>query len=85
MERGNAQRSDIVQQLYLPQAEAAARERMLKGVAGEGTLPPDGGKVEGEAIAAAARASNGLASVRTLQRMAPVRQAPKTQERIPRV
>ena len=71
-----AQRGLIVQELFLPQAEAAAEKRELAG-----TLPPDGSRV-GMAVEQAAAESNGLASPRTLQRMAPVRDAPKTQERI---
>jgi len=69
------QRALIVQELFLPQAEAAAEQRERAG-----TLAPSGAR--GKAREQAAAESNGLASARTLERMAPVRDAPKTQERI---
>lgn len=86
-----AQRALIVQELFLPEAEAKARERQLAGTANRtNTIAPDGAKVETDtnrtnhtkALEDAAKQSGGLATVRTLQRMAPVRDAPKTQEKI---
>lgn len=84
-----AQRGLIVQELFLPQAEAAAKER-----AAQAPGQPQGAKqapsanwrdeTSVRAVEQAAAESNGLASPRTLQRMAPVRDAPKTQERIRR-
>lgn len=74
-----AHRALIVQELYLPQAEAEAKERELAGLV---TLSPTGDRVSVKATMIAADRSQGLASARTLQRMEPVREAPKTQERI---
>jgi hypothetical protein len=75
-----AQRGLIVQELYLPQAEAEAKERhggdRRSEEFQERQLAPL------KAIEQAVAESNGLASARTLQRMAPVRDAPETQERI---
>lgn len=80
-----AQRGLIVQELFLPQAEAAAKERERQSPGrGAEKVAPSGATFSGKAIEQAAAESNGLASARTLQRMAPVRDAPKTQERIRR-
>ncbi len=85
-----AQRALIVQELFLPQAEAAAKERQREA-GGDKTgqsaqrnlaLSAPGPSETAKAVEVAARQSNGLANVRTLQMMAPVRNAPKTQERI---
>jgi hypothetical protein len=87
-----AQRGLIVIELFLPEAEAKADER--RRAAGEeygrgakpqvNSLAPVGAKLSEStrALEEAAQASQGLATVRTLQRMAPVRDAPKTRERI---
>jgi hypothetical protein len=87
-----AQRGLIVQELYLPEAETKAKERLeagrKRGAAvtnqDQSALPSSGGRATSgaEAIEEAAKASQGLATVGTLQRMAPVRDAPKTRERI---
>ena len=80
-----AQRGLIVSQLYLPQAEAEAKERFGARTDLSGTLAPIGAKVPptsprsqraSKAVYIAAERSNGLASARTLERMAPVWEAP---------
>lgn len=83
-----AQRGLVVQEFYLPQAEAEAEER--KRQAGE-----DNGRGQDRfvhsctnlsdpvrATKVAADRSNGLATPRTLATMQPVREAPKTKARI---
>lgn len=78
------QRGLIVKTLYLPDAEVEAKARMDAGVEADDTLPPRGGRVARSrtVVQIAAERSNGLASARTLERMEPVWDAPKTQERI---
>ena len=83
------QRALVVQQLLLPQAEAEAEAKDREPATGEAhgsgqdSLSPTGDTLMKATQAAAAR-SHGLASARTLQRMQPVREAPRTQERIRR-
>jgi hypothetical protein len=80
-----AQRGLIVQELYLPEAEAKAKERQLAGTTNRtNTLGRNRPKVSEsiKAIEDAAKQSQGLANVSTLRDMVPVRDAPKTQERI---
>jgi hypothetical protein len=84
-----AQRALIVQELFLPQAEAEAKARQgARTDLASATSTPDGAEVfepdRAGAIERAAAESNGLATARTLQRMAPVRDAPQTQERFRR-
>jgi hypothetical protein len=86
------QRGLIVIELILPEAEAEAAKRQeagrKKGAAttnqDQSALPPFGGRAPEplEAIEDAAKRSQGLVTLGTLQRMAPVRDAPETQERI---
>jgi len=78
-----AQRGLIVQELFLPQAEAEAKTRQEEHGGTAPNTPRQLAQSESaRAVDQAAAESNGLASPRTLQRMAPVRDAPKTQERI---
>ena len=76
-----AQRALIVGERYLPQAKAEVKVGRPEGT---NKLPPTGGNFQRDdnAIQIAAKRSNGLASARTLQRMEPVWEAPKTRERI---
>jgi ParB-like chromosome segregation protein Spo0J len=87
-----AQRGLIVIELYLPEAEAKADKRLEEGRKKGGkahfqdhdALDSNESRASQatKAIEEAAQASQGLATVGTLARMAPVRNAPKTQERI---
>lgn len=84
-----AQRGQIVLELFLPQAEAAARARQRDSGGDQRSpdrSPPTGGNRSAgvEAIEQAVQDSGGLATVRTVQRMAPVRDAPETKERVRR-
>ena len=93
-----AQRALIVRQIFLPEAEAEAEERLKEAGQGHGrgqdSLAPDGATLSGpaptgassdtgkKATEVAAERSMGLASARSIERMAPVDDAPETQERI---
>lgn len=83
-----AQRGLIVQQIFLPEAERRAKERLRAAGQEHGRGMNSLGPVDprlngaGKAIEEAAHMSMGLASAKTLQRMEPVRHAPKTQDRI---
>jgi ParB-like chromosome segregation protein Spo0J len=90
-----AQRGLIVLELYYPQAEAEATRRVEEGNRRGGqagnqdriSLAPDGAgltpvEISAKATEIAAERSSGLASVRTLERMKPVADAPETKERI---
>jgi len=84
-----AQRGLIVIEVFLPEAEAEAEARREAGrVRGgqEHALPPTGGRASRGKTAAedAADRSMGLANTRTVERMTPVRDAPRTKERIRR-
>lgn len=74
-----AQRGLIVRELFLPRAQAEAQAR--SGRRTDLTSLPIGREV-GNATDIAAKRSNGLATARTIDRMAPVDNAPKTKERI---
>ncbi len=74
-----------MQELFLPQAEAEAAKRVGGRPKSDAeNLAPIGARLSeiAKAHEIAAKQSNGLATVRTLERMAPVRNAPKTRERV---
>jgi ParB-like chromosome segregation protein Spo0J len=87
-----AQRGLIVQELFLPEAEARARKRAEEGRKRGAAVTNQDQSALGQkrpqasestkAIEDAAQASQGLVKVNVLRDMAPVRHAPKTQERI---
>ncbi len=86
------QRTLITQELFLPEAEAKAKDRQREAGEehgrGHDSSAPSGAELSTpdrsavRAMEEAAAKSGGLTSVRSLQRMAPVRDAPKTKERI---
>jgi hypothetical protein len=93
----NAQRGLLVRELYLPQArkEAAARQgtrtdltsapigaNVADGEASDALAEELIAADEGKATEIAAKRSNGLASKRTIERMAPIDNAPRTKERV---
>lgn len=79
-----AQRALIVLELYLPQAEVEAAER-VGGRPSENLSPTGDGPIEtARAVAVAATRSHGLASARTLSRILPIRNAPLTQAAVRR-
>jgi len=85
-----AQRAWIVRQFLLPEAEAEAAKRLQegreKGAQTSESLAPSGARDSAgpKASQIAAERSNGLATARTIERLAPVDDAPETQERIRR-
>lgn len=81
-----AQRGLIVRELFLPEAKEKAEERHREGSArgGKATAEMQQPSRGPSAAQMAADASSGLANVRTVETMAPVDDAPETQERIRR-
>lgn len=84
-----AQRALLVNKWYLPEAEREAKEQQQRAGASFGRDKNSFGPVGPKLLAIrstdlAAKRSNGLATGRTLRRMALVWNAPKTQERIHR-
>lgn len=77
----------MIQDLLLPQAEAEAKEKQSLSQGQGIKVSPMGDTLNDDKVGVlatrlAAARSHGLVSARTLQRMQPVRQAPKTQERM---
>jgi hypothetical protein len=77
-----AERGLLVLELHYPLAKKLAEQRQQESGNGQFRSAPIGADLTRRALEDAARWSNGLVTVRTLQRMMPVREAPRTQERI---
>src|SRR6266498_747896 len=87
-----AQRGLIVRELYLPQAKEEAAKRLAEGRSRGGGDHSERSSAEmrssaeglepAKAAQIAAQEANGLASARTIETVAPVDDAPETQERI---